>query len=155
LTVFIARAGWRTGRNTKVSGNFLYRRLNEHARSIELASDLETKDFKCRLIILGKKEADLIIPVEAELIRRISPKWNSSIDGFGNHDPGAGRYNQAKSEWDVLHPGRKWAEKCAGIAPKIEDMRARRRFLPFIEYGLSTSAQGVYPSSFFHVESGR
>jgi len=33
------------------------------------------------------------------------------IDGLGNHDPGAGRYNQQRSPWDVIHPGRPWAQK--------------------------------------------
>ena len=36
------------------------------------------------------------------------------VDGFGNHDPGSGRYEQAKSDWDVVHKGRAWAEKCNG-----------------------------------------
>jgi len=31
--------------------------------------------------------------------------------GFGNHDPGAGRYNQQRSPWDVIHPGRPWAAR--------------------------------------------
>jgi hypothetical protein len=48
--------------------------------------------------------------------------WNSYIDGFGNHDPGKGRYNQAKSEWDVLHKGRKWADKLQGQAPLMESI---------------------------------
>ena len=29
-----------------------------------------------------------------------------------NHDPGAGRYKGLRPRWDVLHPGRLWAEKC-------------------------------------------
>ena len=32
--------------------------------------------------------------------------WNSLVDGFGNHDPGAGRYKGLRPRWDVLHPGR-------------------------------------------------
>jgi hypothetical protein len=32
----------------------------------------------------------------------------------GQHDPGKGRCEQAKSDWDVIHPGRAWAEKCKG-----------------------------------------
>lgn len=36
------------------------------------------------------------------------------IDGFGNHNPGGGRYNQKPSRWDVLHPGRPWAERLLG-----------------------------------------
>jgi hypothetical protein len=63
--------------------------------------------------------------VEAELIRRYAPLWNSTIDGFGNHDPGAGRREQAKSEWDVLHPGRPWVEKQTGIPPDLEDIKQR------------------------------
>ena len=32
--------------------------------------------------------------------------------GFGNHDPGSGRYKGLRPRWDVLHPGRAWADKC-------------------------------------------
>jgi len=58
------------------------------------------------------------------MTRRYNPLWNSHIDGFGNHDPGKGRYEQAKSEWDVLHPGRVWAERLNGNPPdgnKVEE----------------------------------
>ena len=41
------------------------------------------------------------------------PLWNTVIDGFGNKDPGRGRTAQRKSPWDVLHPGRRFAEKLA------------------------------------------
>ena len=47
------------------------------------------------------------------------------VDGFGNHDPGSGRYNQAKSEWDVLHPGRPWIKKLTGIPPNLEQIEAK------------------------------
>ncbi len=39
-----------------------------------------------------------------------SPLWNQILDGFGNH-PGAGRYNQQRSSWDGIHPGRPWAKR--------------------------------------------
>jgi hypothetical protein len=52
--------------------------------------------------------------IEAALIKINMPLWNTAVDGFGNHDPGSGRYEQAKSDWDVIHPGRSWAEKCNG-----------------------------------------
>jgi hypothetical protein len=39
------------------------------------------------------------------------PLWNYSLDGFGNHDPGAGRYNQQRSPWAEIHPGRPWAAR--------------------------------------------
>ena len=46
------------------------------------------------------------------MIEMFAPLWNRVLDGFGNHDPGKGRYQQQRSPWDVLHPGRAWAERC-------------------------------------------
>ena len=46
------------------------------------------------------------------------------IDGYGNHDPGKGRYNQARSRWDVLHPGRAWALKCRERPETAEQIQA-------------------------------
>jgi hypothetical protein len=89
--------------------------LKEHGRSISVGEGLEISDFHCRLMILEGKESDLIGTVEAALIRHYLPLWNTVIDGFGNHDPGKGRYEQAKSDWDVCHPGRAWADKCMGL----------------------------------------
>jgi hypothetical protein len=78
-------------------------------------------------MILEGQESDLISTVEAELIRRYNPLWNSRIDGFGNHDPGSGRYAQALSEWDVLHPGRPWAAKLTGKRPNLRTIVAKIR----------------------------
>ena len=111
-----------TARSRQTEAPALYLRLREHVRSIRQANNLEIEDFLCRFMILGDIESDLVVPVEAELIRRYSPLWNSVIDGFGNHDPGRGRYNQAKSEWDVLHPGRSWADRLTGDAPSVEEV---------------------------------
>ena len=61
----------------------------------------------------------MIAAVEAQLIRKYQPLWNTLVDGFGNHTPGEGRFDQARSEWDVLHPGRAWAAKCRGEPPKL------------------------------------
>ena len=76
-------------------------------------------------MILNGIESDLIVPVEAELIRHFRPLWNTTVDGFGNHDPGSGRYNQARSEWDVMHPGRPWADHLTGVAPELEIITAK------------------------------
>lgn len=76
-------------------------------------------------MILEGGDASLIATVEAALIRVFKPVWNSCLDGFGNHTPGAGRFNQAKSDWDVLHPGRNWAEKCTGLHNSKEDIEAQ------------------------------
>lgn len=86
----------------------LFRRLMEHAESIR-ATDLSIRDFSCRYLVVD----DIWIPLgESLLIARFSPLWNLLIDGFGNHDPGKGRYNGLAPKWDVLHSGRSWASKC-------------------------------------------
>ena len=73
-------------------------------------------------MILEEAESDLIGTVEAALIRSYKPIWNSLIDGFGNHDPGSGRYEQAMSDWDACHPGRAWAKKCKGKHNSKKDL---------------------------------
>ncbi len=89
-------------------GDALSRRLREHAASIEQANNIQLGDFRCRHLVVD----DIWIPLgESLLIDRFSPIWNTLIDGFGNHDPGSGRRNQARSRWDVLHPGRIWADR--------------------------------------------
>lgn len=89
-------------------GKALFNRLSEHAESIKSAINLKLEDFTCRYIAVD----DIWIPLaETLLIDKFKPIWNVAIDGFGNHDPGKGRYNQQRSIWDTLHPGRPWAEK--------------------------------------------
>lgn len=90
-------------------GTALYRRLQEHAESVQLAENLKIEDFYCRFLVVD----DIWIPLgESLLIAKFAPIWNKLIDGFGNHDPGNGRYRQMRSKWDTLHPGRAWALKC-------------------------------------------
>ena len=128
--IYVGKAvppGWRTAR-TGTSETFdLYQKLREYTRSIQQGANLDSDDFRCKFIILNGIESDLIVPVEAELIRRFMPLWNTLVDGFGNHDPGAGRYNQARSEWDVLHPGRLWAVRLTGASPKLENVVSKVR----------------------------
>lgn len=76
-------------------------------------------------MILEDAATDMIGTVEASLIRQYKPIWNSCIDGFGNHDPGRERYNQAKSEWDILHPGRRWAERLKGECPNEKEIKQK------------------------------
>ena len=119
-------AGWRTARaSSATESRALYQRLREHTRSIASVENLEVSDFHCRFMILNGIETDLISAVESALIRTCFPLWNTVVDGFGNHDPGKGRYNQARSEWDVLHPGRNWTNRLAGPAPKLERIIAK------------------------------
>lgn len=92
----------------------LHGRLRKHAESIRAVSNLEVGDFLCRFLVVQ----DLWIPLaEQLLIPHFSPVWNRLIDGFGNHDPGAGRYAGLRPRWDVLHPGREWADRCQ---PRLE-----------------------------------
>ncbi|MGH6638856.1 MAG: Eco29kI family restriction endonuclease [Polaromonas sp.] len=84
-------------------------RLREHAESVAATQSLRIDDFQCRFLVVD----DIWIPLgESLLIAKFAPIWNTLIDGFGNHDPGKGRYNGMRPKWDVLHPGRAWAEKC-------------------------------------------
>lgn len=125
--IYVGKAvprGWRQARIGNEAGSELHGRLCDHAKSISQARNLELADFHCRFMILEKAASDLIGTVEAALIRYYTPIWNSAIDGFGNHDPGKGRYNQAKSDWDILHPGRTWADRCSGKASSLCDVTA-------------------------------
>jgi hypothetical protein len=109
--------GWRQSRISDAPMNQsyeLFRRLGEHSRNIAVTADLAPSDFMCRFVIFEATGSDMIGTIEAALIKLYRPVWNSAVDGFGNHDPGSGRYEQARSDWDVLHPGRKWALKCNG-----------------------------------------
>ncbi|WP_192813375.1 Eco29kI family restriction endonuclease [Gallaecimonas xiamenensis] len=115
--IYVGKAvptGARTGAITNREEPKLKNRLAEHVRSIQQASNLEIKDFKCHFMIIPIEMSAIIPVVESTLINRYQPIWNTKIDGFGNHDPGSGRYEQARSEWDRLHPGRKWADKLKG-----------------------------------------
>jgi Eco29kI restriction endonuclease len=89
-------------------GPVLFNRLAEHAESIREARNLSLDHFSCRYLVVD----DIWIPLgESLLIEAFAPLWNRVLDGFGNHDPGKGRYQQQRSPWDVIHPGRSWAER--------------------------------------------
>jgi hypothetical protein len=101
------------------AGKVLYNRLGQHAKSIEQSGNLNLDDVKCKYIVVD----DIWIPLgENLLIEWFKPVWNVLVDGFGNHDPGKGRYNQARSPWDALHPGRPFADKCAPPKEDVEEI---------------------------------
>lgn len=86
-------------------GPALSSRLRQHAAGLDQTLNLDLGDFFCRYLVVE----DIWIPLgENLLVAKFAPIWNTLIDGFGNHDPGKGRYNQVRSRWDVLHPGRSW-----------------------------------------------
>lgn len=103
-------------------GMALYKRLNDHAKSVSCAQNLELSDFKCRFLSVD----DIWIPLtETMLIERFRPVWNRELDGFGNHDPGKGRHAGVMPLWDCLHPGRPWAKKLKPCAYTAEELAKR------------------------------
>lgn len=117
LPIYVGKAiptGARRGKGGSEAAT-LFRRLSEHAKSIDVVNNLDLSHFHCRFIIIPHEEDALIAPIESAIIKQYNPLWNSWVDGFGNHDPGGGRYDQARSQWDVIHPGRVWAEKLKGV----------------------------------------
>ena len=88
------------------AGFDLSKRLRDHAKSVTQATNLAEADFYCRYLAVE----DIWIPLgESLLIAKFAPVWNTTVTGFGNHNPGSGRRNGAKPRWDQLHPGRPWA----------------------------------------------
>jgi len=86
----------------------LLKRLREHERSIDQGGGLLLEDFTCRYLV--------VVPLwikmgERFLLEHYKPAWNVVLDGFGNHDPGAGRRNGEITWWDAMHPGRAWARE--------------------------------------------
>lgn len=113
--------------NAPKAGNMLYKRIAaDHRKSIEQAVNLDVSDFTCRILVLNPI---WVMLAETSLIARYTPVWNSLLDGFGNHDPGAGRRQGKISRWDVLHPGR-GREECASSDYSAEELSAEvKRYL--------------------------
>jgi len=110
--IYVGKAvprGARTARtDASVVGKELWGRIDEHRESVTWAVDLDPADFYVRYLVTD----ELFIPLaERLMIRSFTPVWNRVVDGFGNHDPGAGRYNQRVSSWDTLHAGRPWVPR--------------------------------------------
>ncbi|AOY87824.1 hypothetical protein BKP64_06350 [Marinobacter salinus] len=122
--IYVGKAdpqGKRKGVTDELSakGTPLYSRLTKHAGSIKEATNLQIEDFFCKYLVVE----DIWIPLgEALLISKFMPVWNRYLDGFGNNDPGRGRYGQVRSRWDVLHPGREWATRCKDRGETLEQV---------------------------------
>lgn len=135
LPIYVGKAipaGARVGNGTgEPPGKVLFKRLKEHAESIRMAENLRIEDFYCRFLVVD----DIWIPLgESLIISRFTPVWNSVIDGFGNHNPGKGRLAGMRPRWDVLHPGRDWAQLLANRPESqlriAEDAATYLRVLP-------------------------
>ncbi len=128
VPIYVGKAvpkGARKGGDLEATpGKVLYNRLKQHAKSIEEASNLDIADFHCRYLIVD----DIWIPLgESLLIAKFDPLWNKLIDGFGNHDPGRGRHAGLRPRWDVLHPGRPWADRCQARDETAEQIISEAR----------------------------
>lgn len=84
----------------------LAKRLDEHAKSIRKANNLELDHFDCRFLVV---RSGLQKSAEDYLVSQFHPVWNEVIIGFGKHGDSATTRANTRSEWDTLHPGRKWA----------------------------------------------
>lgn len=126
--IYVGKAvpkGWRQARladNPNSQSYELFSRLREHSRNISAVEGIDLSDFMCRFVIFEDAGSDMIGTIEAALIKLNRPLWNMALDGYGNHTPGNGRFNQAKSDWDVIHEGRAWASKCKGISKEKEQL---------------------------------
>jgi len=122
------------GRAAGVQGQALYKRLVEHATSIDVANNLDLEDFYCRYLVVD----DIWIPLgESLVIEQFQPIWNVRVDGFGNHDPGRGRYQGQRPMWDTIHPGRAWAER----------LQPNRRTVDEILTLIEATLAGQFPSN--------
>lgn len=110
--IYVGKAVSSGARKGNTSGKVeakLFDRLQEHAEGIRLAVNLDISDFYCRALVVK----EIWIPLgESLVITKFGPVWNRLLDGFGNHDPGKGRYEGMMTRWDVVHPGRAWATRC-------------------------------------------
>jgi len=100
----------------------LFNRISQHAASIRQAENLDIADFTCRYLVVDEFWISL---AESLLIESYQPLWNVVVDGFGNHDPGAGRHQGKRPSWDTLHPGRPWAAKLQPSALDMSQIEAK------------------------------
>ncbi|MFH0777990.1 MAG: Eco29kI family restriction endonuclease [Candidatus Eisenbacteria bacterium] len=109
--IYVGKAvpiGARKGSREAPGGRELFQRLSQHSNTVQQAKNLEPEDFTCRFLV--------VVPVwitlaERFLVEHYKPIWNVVVEGFGNHDPGAGRRAMKRPCWDILHPGRPWASR--------------------------------------------
>lgn len=109
--IYVGKAvppGGRKGGGAAGGARALHGRVTEHTKSIEAATNLDIEDFVCRYLVVTPL---WITMAERFLIEHYKPVWNICIEGFGNHDPGSGRHQGEITWWDVLHPGRAWAQR--------------------------------------------
>lgn len=126
VPIYVGKASSGQGRHGKLSGaraRPLHERIKKHSRSIAAAvSTLAVTDFRVRYLCVS----DIWVPLgEQGLLQRFTPIWNVVLAGFGNNPVGRGRAHQARSPWDMLHPGRPGTGELRPNAEPIEEIRWR------------------------------
>lgn len=127
--IYVGKAvppGARKGARHGGPSTALFKRLREHAESIQAAKNLRLESFLCRYLVVTPI---WITMAERLLLERYQPIWNVCIEGFGLHDPGKGRHAGELSWWDVLHPGRSWASRLRQTRTRKEAERRLKDFL--------------------------
>lgn len=98
------------GRGVRDQGPALFKRLNEHAKSIRRATNIDLADFECRALTV---QSGYQVAAEDLLIKLLRPVWNKEtkvIFGIGKHGDAAETRSNNRSPWDTLHAGRGWAD---------------------------------------------
>lgn len=116
--------------NPPQQGDRLWRRLNDHRKSITEAQNLDLSNFECRYLVVKSAWQGT---AETYLIERFKPIWNSEVGicyGFGKHGDNPETRSNKRSPWDTLHPGRPFALKTGNqphdlTADQIEERIAR------------------------------
>ena len=99
----------------------LFRHLKNHASCIKAAKNLKTADFLYQFLIVDEM---WIAAGESLLIAKFAPIWNNTINGFGDQESGRGRNRCIKPRWDVLHPGRAWANRYEPRKENLQQIQA-------------------------------
>jgi len=126
--IYVGKAippGGRKGAKSGKPHYSLFDRIAEHVKSINATSSLRVEEFTCRFLVVTPL---WITMAERFLLEHYQPIWNVVLDGFGNHDPGSGRYKGEITWWDVLHPGRGWAAKLQQTRSSADAQKRLRDF---------------------------
>jgi len=106
--IYVGKAGGKTRSAAKNPAD-LRSRLLDHKKSLAAAKGLDNHRAFCKVVVVPEEHWSPML--ETWAISAFHPPWNLDVAGFGNHDPGSGRRNQKRSDWDVLYPGRPWAHR--------------------------------------------
>lgn len=136
--IYVGKAippGGRKGAKSSKTYYSLFNRIRQHVKSIDATPSLHVEDFTCRFLVVTPL---WITMAERFLLEHYRPIWNVVLDGFGNHDPGSGRYEGEITWWDALHPGRDWALKLQQTRSNADaEKRLRDFFAGRIEANLA------------------